>query len=96
MSTGPDDSTGRAGAADERPHVRVVKGAPDELEVAALVAGLAGLSAVGHEPDDVAPVEEWINRVRVVRGTGGGATAKSFGGRAGRHNADAWRWSLQS
>ncbi|GII99582.1 acyl-CoA carboxylase epsilon subunit-like protein [Sediminihabitans luteus] len=79
----------------DRPALRVVRGAPDEIEVAALVAGLSAV--VGdHEPDDVAPVEEWTNRVRVLRGTGGGATAKSFGGRVGRHNADAWRWSLRS
>lgn len=76
------------------PHVRVVKGAPDELEVAALVAGLAAAAAAGAEPDDVAPVDEWTNRARSLRGNG--ATAKSFGGRSGRHNADAWRWSLRS
>jgi hypothetical protein len=79
---------------DALPHVRVVKGAPDDVEVAALVAGLAGLAAAGTEPDDVAPVDEWTNRVRSVRGNGG--TAKSFGGRSGRHNADAWRWSLRA
>jgi hypothetical protein len=93
VSTGSAGSGG-TGPADGLPHVRVVKGAPDELEVAALVAGLAGLSAVGHEPDDVAPVDEWTNRVRGVRGNSG--TAKNFGGRVGRHNADAWRWSLRS
>jgi len=79
-----------------RPSVRVVRGAPDDLEVAALVAGLAAAAAAADEPDDVAPVEEWTNRVRGLRGTGAGATAKSFGGRSGRHNADAWRWSLRS
>ncbi|MDQ8040709.1 Acyl-CoA carboxylase epsilon subunit [Cellulosimicrobium aquatile] len=78
------------------PSVRVVRGAPDELEVAALVAGLAAAAAAGDEPDDVAPVDEWTNRARVLRGTGDGATAKSFGGRSGRHNADSWRWSLRS
>ncbi|MCR1981600.1 hypothetical protein NSA53_05015 [Cellulosimicrobium cellulans] len=78
------------------PSVRVVRGAPDDLEVAALVAGLAAAAAAGDVPDDVAPVDEWTNRTRVLRGTGDGATAKSFGGRAGRHNADSWRWSLRS
>jgi hypothetical protein len=81
---------------DPRPSVRVVRGTPDEIEVAALVAGLAAAAAAAEEPDDAAPVDEWTNRVRGLRGTGGGATAKSFGGRAGRHNADAWRWSLRS
>ncbi|MCB7136458.1 acyl-CoA carboxylase epsilon subunit [Cellulosimicrobium marinum] len=76
--------------------VRVVRGVPDDVEVAALVAGLAAAAAAQGLPDDVAPVEEWNNRVRGLRGTGAGATAKSFGGRAGRHNADAWRWSLRS
>lgn len=75
---------------------RVVRGEPDDVEVAALVAGLAAVSADGDEPDDVAPVDEWTNHVRTLRGNGGGATARSFGGRAGRHNADAWRWSLRS
>jgi hypothetical protein len=77
------------------PEVRVVRGEPDDVEVAALVAGLAAVAAAS-EPDDVAPVEEWTNRVRTMRGTGAGATAKNFGGRSGRHNADAWRWSLRS
>ncbi|WP_125774160.1 acyl-CoA carboxylase epsilon subunit [Antribacter gilvus] len=75
--------------------VRVVRGEPDDLEVAALVAGLAAVAAA-VEPDDVAPVDEWTNHARSLRGNGAGATARSFGGRAGRHNADAWRWSLRS
>jgi opacity protein-like surface antigen len=83
-------------SAEHRASVRVVRGTPDEIEVAALVAGLAAAAAAADVPDDVAPVDEWTNRVRGLRGTGGGATAKSFGGRAGRHNADAWRWSLRS
>jgi len=78
------------------PSVRVVRGAPDDLEVAALVAGLAAAAAAGGLPDDAAPVEEWTNHARGLRGGGDGATAKSFGGRSGRHNADAWRWSLRS
>ncbi|SDS72449.1 acyl-CoA carboxylase subunit epsilon [Paraoerskovia marina] len=80
---------------DPLPHLRVVRGAPDEIEVAALVAGLTAVTG-GTEPDDVAPVAEWTNHVRVLRGTGGGASARSFGGRSGRHNADAWRWSYRS
>ncbi|MBD5787085.1 hypothetical protein IF650_12930 [Cellulosimicrobium terreum] len=79
-----------------RPSVRVVRGDPDDVEVAALVAGLAAAAAAAQLPDDVAPVDEWRNRTRGLRGTGGGATAKNFGGRAGRHNSDAWRWSLHS
>ena len=88
MSGTPEASSGRS--------LRVVRGAPDDLEVAALVAGLAAAAAAAHVPDDEAPLSEWTNRARGLRGTGAGATAKSFGGRAGRHNADSWRWSLQS
>ncbi|WP_036965288.1 acyl-CoA carboxylase epsilon subunit [Promicromonospora kroppenstedtii] len=77
------------------PEVRVVRGEPDDVEVAALVAGLAAVAAAGTEPEDAAPLEEWTNRSRVLRGNGA-ATAKNFGGRAGRHNADSWRWSLRS
>ncbi|WP_402464350.1 acyl-CoA carboxylase epsilon subunit [Isoptericola aurantiacus] len=77
------------------PQVRVVRGAPDDLEVAALVAGLAAVGTQEDLPDDVAPVDEWTNRARALRGSGA-ATARSFGGRAGRHNVDAWRWSLRS
>jgi hypothetical protein len=79
------------------PHaVRIVRGQPDEVEVAALVAGLAAVVSASGLPDDVAPIDEWTNRARTVRGNGAGATARSFGGRSGRHNADAWRWSLRS
>lgn len=93
--TGGTGSTGSTRGDDlGLPHVQVVKGSPDDLEVAALVAGLAAAVAAAHEPDDVTPVEEWTNRIRTMRGNRG--TAKSFGGRAGRHNADAWRWSLRA
>ncbi len=78
------------------PSVRVVRGAPGAHGGAALEDGRAAAAAAGDAPDDVAPVDEWTNRARVLRGTGDGATAKSFGGRAGRHNADSWRWSLRS
>ncbi|MDR7382034.1 acyl-CoA carboxylase epsilon subunit [Promicromonospora iranensis] len=77
------------------PQVRVVRGEPDDVEVAALVAGLAAVTAAGPEPEDAAPLDEWTNHARVLRGNGA-ATANNFGGRSGRHNADAWRWSLRS
>ncbi|PZR55522.1 hypothetical protein DNL40_01680 [Xylanimonas oleitrophica] len=76
--------------------MRIVRGEPDEVEVAALVAGLAAVAASNGLPDDVEPIDEWTNRSRSVRGNGAGVTAKSFGGRSGRHHADAWRWSLRS
>jgi len=94
--TSPDGTRGGPGddVAPARAQVRVVRGAPDEIEVAALVAGLAAAAAGLRVPADAAPVDEWTNRVRTMRGNNG--TAKNFGGRAGRHNADAWRWSLRS
>lgn len=78
------------------PDVRIVRGEPDELEVAALVAGLAAVAAASGLPDDAAPIDEWTNRARTLRANGDGVSARSFGGREGRHNADAWRWSLRS
>jgi hypothetical protein len=80
---------------DDSPAVVVLRGDPDEVEVAALVAGLAAVAATAELPDDAAPIAEWTNRARGVR-SATGATAATFGGRAGRHNADAWRWSLRS
>ncbi|QAY62058.1 hypothetical protein ET495_00755 [Xylanimonas allomyrinae] len=78
------------------PAVRIVRGAPDEVEVAALVAGLAAVAAASGMPDDAAPIEEWTNRARTLQGRTAGVTASSFGGREGRHHADAWRWSLRA
>ena len=78
------------------PSVRVVRGAPDEREVAARGAGRPAAAAAGVGAAAGAPGGAGGNRARVLRGTGDGATAKSFGGRAGRHNADSWRWSLRS
>ncbi|BDZ40892.1 hypothetical protein GCM10025865_01910 [Paraoerskovia sediminicola] len=75
--------------------LRIVRGSPDDDEVVALVAGLSAALAGGVVPEDAAPVDEWTNHARGLRGSGG-TTAKNFGGRSGRHNADAWRWSLQS
>jgi len=92
--TSPDGAGEAPESATAAAQVRVVRGAPDEIEVAALVAGLAAAAAGLTVPADAAPVDEWVNRTRTMRGNGG--TAKSFGGRAGRHNADAWRWSLRS
>lgn len=73
--------------------VRVVRGAPDEWEVAALVAGLAA-AAAPELPEDAAPVDEWTSRIRGLRGTGGATAASS--GHFGHPGADTWRWSLRS
>lgn len=66
------------------PGVRVVRGAPDDLELVALVAGLAS-TATTDEPDDAAPAAPAWGRDRGIRG------ARSFG-----TSDDAWRWSTRS
>lgn len=68
-------------------HVHVVRGVPDDVELAALVAGLAAVQATEHggEPAGAeAPRSAWGDRARAVRGPGR-ATA----------GPDAWRWSLR-
>jgi len=65
-------------------HVHVVRGTPDDVELAALVAGLAAVAAT----DDAAPQpprSAWSDRSRTLRSPGvppGPAP-------------DAWRWSLR-
>jgi hypothetical protein len=65
-------------------HVHVVRGAPDDVELAALVAGLAAVQMTddaGHE----APRSAWTDRSRGMRGPNGGLAP----------GPDAWRWSLR-
>jgi hypothetical protein len=64
------------------PHVHVVRGAPDEVELAALVAGLVATAA---EPEESpAPAgSEWSNRRRTLMHHPSPAPGP-----------DAWRWSL--
>jgi hypothetical protein len=65
-------------------HVHVVRGEPDDVELAALVAGLAAVRIAddpGHEPAHSA----WTDRSRGMRGPTP----------ASRPGPDAWRWSLR-
>jgi hypothetical protein len=65
-------------------HVHVVRGTPDDVELAALVAGLAAVSA----PDDAAPHaprSAWSDRSRTLRPPGAPPSPAP----------DAWRWSLR-
>ena len=62
--------------------VRVVGGLPDDMEVAALVAGLAAVVSAHEEPEPVAPqTSQWQNRSRRL-------------GVANVRTGDSWRWSL--
>ncbi|GEA89530.1 acyl-CoA carboxylase epsilon subunit [Cellulomonas cellasea] len=67
-----------------RPHVRVVRGAPDDVELAALVAGLVAAASDAGGTEGPAPRSAWSDRARVLRGT----VAPAAG-------PDAWRWSLR-
>ena len=63
--------------------MRVVRGDPDDLEVAALVAGLVAVASSGtHDGDDApAATGQWTRRSRP-------APPLPTGG-------DSWRWSLR-
>jgi len=68
---------------DTAPGMRVVRGAPDDLELVALVAGLAATSA--SEPGGAPSTPTAWAADRGIRG------ARSFGTPDG-----TWRWSLRS
>lgn len=63
------------------PAVQIVRGQPDDIEVAALVAGLAATATV-EEVAEVSP-EAWADRSRMLRGA------------ARPISTDAWRWSMR-
>ncbi|GEN79584.1 acyl-CoA carboxylase subunit epsilon [Actinotalea fermentans] len=70
------------------PQVRVLRGSPDEFELAALVAGIVAGRAPGADDDAVArrarraalDRRRWVDGAQQLRGT------LARGG-------DAWRWS---
>ncbi|MFD2840964.1 acyl-CoA carboxylase epsilon subunit [Populibacterium corticicola] len=66
--------------------VTVISGAPDEEEVAALVAGLAAIAG-GEDPheDNIVGRSQWENRHRTLSGP----TELPKG-------SDQWRWSLRA
>jgi len=70
-------------APSDAAHVRVVRGAPDEHELAALVAGL--VVASGHT-EDPAPAA-WTDRRRVLARPSARPLPPPPG-------PDSWRWSL--
>lgn len=72
-------------AAHRRASVRVVRGAPDDIELAALVAGLAAASARSDDSDEPATRSMWRDRARAMRGDPVRAAP----------GPDTWRWSLR-
>jgi hypothetical protein len=62
-------------------HVQVVRGAPDEVELAALVAGL--VASAGNDDEPPAVAAEWSSRRRALPQHPAPAPGP-----------DAWRWSL--
>lgn len=70
--------------------VHVVRGEPDDVELAALVAGLAAAGGDGVEVDDPAAPSRtaWSDRARAMRTRLGPRTPIATG-------VDAWRWSLR-
>ena len=68
-------------------HVSVVRGTPDDVELAALVAGL--VAASGNADAPAAPATSaWADHARRLRRPGSAGTVAL-------HGADAWRWSLR-
>lgn len=69
------------------PHVQVVRGTPDDVELAALVAGLVAASVPGDDEtaEDSLPRAGWADRARTLPGARG----------AWRTGPDAWRRSLR-
>ncbi|MGV8977668.1 MAG: acyl-CoA carboxylase subunit epsilon [Cellulomonas sp.] len=70
---------------DGRASVRVVRGAPDEAELAALVAGIVAASARSDDDDEPASRSMWSDPARAI-GTDPMSAAPG---------PDTWRWSLR-
>jgi len=71
--------------------VKVVGGHPDDVEVAALVAGLAavvGARSHAQDHEHVPTKSQWENRSRQLRASSPAISAPARG-------ADAWRWSMR-
>ena len=71
--------------ADRPTQVHVVRGEPDDVELAALVAGLVAAGSDEHDDPPAPSHTTWNDRSRALRGPG----------RSLSPGADAWRWSLR-
>lgn len=72
-------------AAHGRASLRVVRGAPDDIELAALVAGLVAASARSDDSGEPPTRSMWRDRAGAMRGDPVRAAP----------GPDAWRWSLR-
>lgn len=71
--------------ADRPTQVHVVRGEPDDVELAALVAGLVAAGSGERDDAPAASRSTWNDRSWALRGPG----------RSPAPGADAWRWSLR-
>lgn len=67
--------------------LRVVRGTPDEEELAALLAGMVAMAQAADRDDPGAPTSAWMDRIRTMRG-------RRVIGPLGR-GPSAWRHSLR-
>lgn len=69
--------------------MKVVRGTPDESELAALVAGVVAFAGAANDEDDEpgSPTSAWMDRLRTMRG-------RRIAGPLGR-GPSAWRHSLR-
>ncbi len=67
--------------------MQVVRGAPDDEELAALVAGMVAMASAAEEADEPgSPTSAWMDRARTMRGVRVGVLGRGAG---------AWRHSLR-
>jgi len=67
--------------------MRVVRGAPDDEELAALVAGMVAMASAAEDDDEPgSPTSAWMDRARTMRGVQVGVLG---------HGSVAWRHSLR-
>ena len=67
--------------------MRVVRGAPDDEELAALLAGMVAMANAAEQDDEPgSPTSAWMDRARTMRGVQVGVLGRG---------ATAWRHSLR-
>ncbi len=78
--TGADDVLATAAS------LKVVRGTPDDEELAALVAGMVAMVQAGEDETPGAPTSAWMDRSRTMRGRRVGVLGRG---------PSAWRHSLR-